>query len=219
MLRTEHNPLFSLPEVDVTVKSALIAAALAILACHPACADVIESAQFSGGVLYPNVPHSFLGVNSNNGNFTGTFSVDVTGVPGTGYYNASLSGTPEAALAFSFGSLSLPLASDNSGAPAVQFNNGQFNGLVFNTNFNVSGQEYDLSVQGGSISVYQGPYAFGTLAASGYISIGNSNLSDVTTRIYTPGGSAPKGVPEPAALVMFVSGLLLLGAFRRVRRA
>ena len=219
MLGIQHNAFCSLLEVEVTVKSALIAAALAIIACHPAFADVIESAQFSGGVLYPNVPNSFLGVNSNNGNFTGTFSVDVTGVPGSGYYNASLAGTPQAALAFSFGGLSLTLASDNSGAPAVQFNNGQFNGLVFNTNFNASGQEYDLSVQGGTLSVYQGQYPFGTLAASGYINIGNSSLSDVTTRVYTPGGSAPKGVPEPAALAMFASGLLLLGAFRLAKRS
>ena len=62
-----------------------MSAALALFACHSAFADVIESAQFSGGVLYPNVPHTFLGVNSSNGNFTGTFSVDVTGVPNTGY--------------------------------------------------------------------------------------------------------------------------------------
>jgi hypothetical protein len=215
---------------------ARILAALAMSVClglpGAALADTYDIANFTFGVFGGNANQQppFVGVAPYpaGGTFTGTLVFDQDLVPGvgTGFQNVYFSTFPDIAGISPASALNLPLdilppftlsdAVTEFGfqEAAIQYNNGQFNGLFYISDFNYLGNPYELQIQGGSLSIVpiiDGNPAFNSLV-NGFVDF---SLSNVQT--FTPVVSMP-GVPEPATWAMMLLGLFWLGGVLRDRR-
>ncbi len=181
-------------------------------------ADTYHSANFSGQLFSSvNIKAPFSGTLFGSDPVSGNFVYDDQLKPGsgTGFVNVFLSSFPDvsvipSATAFSFHlgtGLDFDLANALPGQVAVQYNNGNFNGFFYVSDFMFQGNPYELQVQGGVFNVRaldnQG-YPTGSNLVSGALFIGNGSLSN--TQVYDP--RAP--IPEPLTLVLLGSGFALL---------
>ena len=212
--------------------AAVVAALITSVAPHIALADTYTEVNFTGSIAPGNAnvqpPFSTAGFSGVPGDpITGSFVFDDNLVPGsgTGFTNVAI---PTGFSAPSFdltitaansATLNFNLANEFSSAQGgldaqVQYNNGHFNGFAYVSDFAFSGSEYQFSIQGGSISIFQllNGAPTGSQLLSGFINIGDSALTDATTVVPIP-------TPLPSSLGLF--GLALAGAafgWRRLRR-
>jgi hypothetical protein len=196
---------------------------LAALLAMPAQADSYTKADFSAGILggNANLKAPLLGPFSPNQTFAGSFVYDNNLVPGagSGYANVGFGSFPDiadippaTAFTLDFGPYTFNLADDPTAM--IQYNDGKFNGFVFNTYFLYDNVNYWLTMQGGTFQVYETAKPFETLYMSGYVNIGDAALTNKTP--YDPSGvTAP--VPEPAAWALMILGFGLIGAAMRRR--
>jgi hypothetical protein len=96
------------------------------------------------------------------------------------------------------------------GGPAIQYNNGVFNGFFFVDDFSSpNATPLELSIQGGTFSLYR-TSDFANLL-TGFINIGANGLTNVQD--FTP----TSNVPEPETYAMMLMGLCMMG-FVALRR-
>lgn len=220
-----------------TLLTAIAAIFTLALGAMPAAAQPYTQANFSGGIFggNANVKSPFIGSGLFPGmTFTGSFVFSNALIPasGSGFVNiyqanfADIANIPDAdAFSFDFGPFSFN-AGDNVDSLVnlgIQYNNGHFNGFVFNGDFAYQGAWYQLAIQGGSLKVRLldgiangfDPHGFptGSNLVNGYINIGDANVTNQTP--YTPQG----GVPEPMTWAMLMLGVGIAGATMRHRRA
>lgn len=194
---------------------ALSFAALAAgLVGAPASAALVIG-DFGGGVLFPSgVGNLFYGMNRNVAPYnvvTGSIVFDDAAVPGagTGTVNVDIPVSNANAFAFAAGTqLNIDRADLEPGAvAAIQFKKGVFNGVVFTSNFADGGNNYQLSIQGGTWTIYDAQ-TFQT-KASGYINIGANGLTNIRPYV--------AGVPEPGTWALMIAGFALAGMGARAR--
>ena len=201
-----------------------LAAAVSLLAISlPAhAADYVKS-EFSAGIFggNANVRDPLRDPYFPSDLFSGSFVYDTASIPGsgTGFTNVLLSSYPDAAnipaadaFTFNFGSRVFTLADDPMAM--VQYNNGNFNGFVFNTTFSFEGANYLFSLNGGSLKVVSEADPFGQPYINGYVNIGNGSLTGSTP--YTPATAG--AVPEPATWALMIFGFAAVGGAMRSRR-
>jgi hypothetical protein len=187
-----------------------------------ASADTYTSANFSGGIFSAaNVQTPFIGTIAPNSSFSGGLVFDNTLVPsGTGFVNVGFASFPDigaipaaTAFHFSIGTLSFDL--NNDPLAAIQYHNGAFNGFAAHELFTFigDGNQYDLSIQGGTLSIFLAPGGndTGNSLVNGFINIGNRALTGQTPFPIS------SGVPEPSTWAMLLLGFAGVGfmAYRR----
>jgi hypothetical protein len=201
----------------------IAAALLLMLVASPAHAASYIKADFSAGVFGgdANVTDPLRDPFFPSDVFTGSFvyDQDLVPPPASGFVNVSfgsyadITSIPAAdAFKFNFGPYIFTLADDP--LAMVQYNNGGFNGFVFNTVFALEGVDYLFSMNGGSIKVTTAADPLGQSYLNGYTNIGNQSLTNSTA--YTL--ATPGAVPEPATWAMMLLGLGLVGGALRSRR-
>jgi len=202
------------------LKRSIAAAFLFAVLSVPAHAASYVQSTFSSGIFggNANVRDPLRNPYFPSDTFSGSFVYDTASIPGsgTGFTNVFLSSYPDAAnipaadaFTFNFGSYVFTLADDP--LAMVQYNNGNFNGFVFNTTFNFEGANYLFSLNGGSLKVVSEADPFGQPYINGYVNIGNQALTGSTP--YTPATAG--AVPEPATWAMMLLGFGLVGAAMR----
>ncbi len=211
-----------------------LSAAIALIACvapQLSFADNYTEVNFTGAISPGNAnaqaPFSTAGFSgAPSSPITGTFIFDDNQVPGAGSgldnvtipsgsgfptssFNLTITAANSNTLNFNLGN---ELSSAQGGLDAaVQYNNGNFNGFSYVSDFSYSGSEYQFQISGGTISIFElanGAPTGGQLL-SAYINIGNSALTGQTP--FTP--TSP--VPLPPSLGMLVAGLAGLLLWRR----
>jgi hypothetical protein len=213
----------------------LIAGFFALLATAPALAATPIEVAYTGALgSSANVKAPFNAANSGftpSMAFSGTFYYDPGSVPATGVTNVAfntLTGIPaNEAFTINFGPLSFNLADNISSLlmnPGIQYNNGQFNGFVFVTDFNYGGNYYQFRANGPTITVKlldgisNSLDPRGNVGTTNYIgakiTTGNTNLSQVVPT------DLEGAVPEPATWAMMLLGFGGIGfAMRRMQKA
>ena len=220
------------------MRKALVGLTLALCLGAPAAAlaDTYSTANFTFGVFGGNANQQgpFAGVVApypSGGSFTGSLVIDDSLIPGpgTGYQNVFFSDYPDIgqipdATAFSLQLGGLPAftladAQVEFGfqEAGIQYNNGNFAGLFYISDFTYLSNPYELQIQGGSLSIVpivDGYPAFNSLV-NGYV---DSSLFNVQS--YTPPvpDSGPGGVPEPATWAMMLLGVFGMGSVLRAAR-
>lgn len=193
-------------------------ASILILATSASAQGALVQADFSGGVFNPTgVGNIFYGLNGNVDPFnvvTGSVVFDDSLVPGggTGFVNVLLSDIPDSQFEFNAGTM---LSIDRSdlvagGVEAIQFNNGVFNGFVFQSEFSDGGIDYGFSLNGGTWEIRQ--ISNFQLKASGFVTIGGNGLTNISP--FNP--TAP--IPEPASWALMILGFGTIGAALRTSR-
>lgn len=205
--------------MNFSIRSLVIALGFFIL---PAAAfgDVYDSANFSGGIFggNANVSAPFAGNGFTQGDtFTGNFVYDVNQIPSSGssFVNVFFSGFPDIAAIPSSTAFSLPIGGltfnlDNALVQfptqyaAIQYNNGNFNGFFYISDFTFLGNPYELSIEGGILAIHllDGGNPVGSSLVNGYVNIGNTSLTNISP--FTP----VSATPEPSSILLFVTGLL-----------
>lgn len=217
------------------MKSIILGAAM--LVSTPAMASY-TMADFSGNMNpgNANVKAPFSGNGFTQGQaFSGSFVYNdqLVPAPGSGAVNVFFSDFPDFAaipavdaFKLSFGTLNFTLADNlDSLIPAgIRFNNGQFGGFVFNTDFLFAGNWYLFRADGPAITVklldniadQYNPHGNPVPLTSSKI---NASFSTVLTnqKPYTPPPAVSSAVPEPATWAMMIFGLGLVGASMRRR--
>ena len=205
-----------------------VALLFALVASSASFADTYHSAAFSGQLgSSPNIKSPFNSVLSGGGAVSGNFVYDdqLTPPAASGFVNVFFSSFPDIAsipesTAFTLdlgGGLVFTLADALPGSGAIQYNNGNFNGFSFVSDFMFQSNPYELTVSGGTfnvVAVVNGYPQFSNFV-SGTLNIGNNNLT--STSVYVPGISP--SVPEPSSLLLFGAGIAALaGALKRKLR-
>jgi hypothetical protein len=216
----------------IFASAAAVAALMTSVAPQIAFADTYTDVSFTGSISPGNAnvqpPFSTAGFSGVPGDpITGSFVFDDNLVPGggtgftnvaipTGFsvpsFNLTITAANSTTLNFN---LANELSSAQGGLDAqVQYNNGQFNGFAYVSDFAFSGSEYQFSIQGGSISIFQllNGAPTGSQLLSGFINIGDSALTDATT-------VAPIPTPLPPSLGLFCMSLVGVAfVWRRLRK-
>ena len=198
-----------------------------------ALADTYDTANFTFGVFGGNANQQspFQGVVAPypaGGTFTGSLVFDASQVPaaGSGFVNVFFAGFPDIAQIPGSTALNLPLGSlpaftlDSALTQfgfqnaAIQYNNGNFNGLYLISDFTYLGNPYELQIQGGTLDIVAIVNGFPTFnnLVNGFVDFSLSNVQP-----YTP--PPPPGAPEPATWAMMLVGLSLAGAALRRSKA
>jgi hypothetical protein len=142
---------------------------------------------------------------------------------GSGFVNVFFSSFPDITLIPPATALDLPLGSlpaftladavtqFGTQEAAIQYHNGAFNGLFYISDFTFSGNQYELQIQGGSLSIV--PIVNGN---PGFNSLVNGFVQGPLFNVqpFTP--VAP-GVPEPSTWAMMLIGFAGLGFAARWR--
>jgi hypothetical protein len=209
--------------------AALAMAAALSTTVTAASADVYFTANFSGQIAGggANVQPPFTSVLTQGQAFGGSLVFDSNFVPaaGSGFVNVSFSDFPDigqipsaTALTLTLGGLP-PFTLGDAVTPqfgtqeaAIQYNNGHFNGLFYISDFTFSGNPYELSIQGGTLSIV--PIVDGFPAFSSLVN-GSLNFALTNQQPFTPGVAA---VPEPSTWAMMILGFFGIG-FMGYRRS
>jgi hypothetical protein len=202
------------------------AAALMMGVPQTASADTYTQATFTGQVAGgdANVSAPFTSVISQGQAFSGSFVFDDQSVPpaGSGASNIFFSNDIPATDAFTLqlGGLSFNLTNALAAdAPfGTEYNNGAFSGFDFVSNFSFSNTEYQLHIDGSSLSVLPvdqngNPILTDRSLINATLNIGNGNLTNETP--YLP--ATP--VPLPGSLGTLIAALGGLGLLSRRRPA
>jgi hypothetical protein len=221
-------------KTNMRLKIVPLSTAIALITCvapQLSFADTYTEANFTGAIEPGNAnaqpPFSTAGFSGAPSSLiTGTFIFDDNEVPGagSGFDNVAIpsgSGFPTASFnltitAANSNTLNFNLGNELSSAQggldaAVQYDNGNFNGFSYVSDFAYSGSEYQFLISGGTISIFQlvnGAPTGGQLL-SAFINIGNSALTGETK--FTP----PAPVPLPPSLGLLVAGIAGLLLWRR----
>lgn len=139
---------------------------------------------------------------------SGTVNIPLASIAGVAdelIFSISLGSQP---LQFHFGDAGI------NGEPAIQFQNGVFNGFSFSEIFLHSGNSFRFDMDGGTwdIKVANSNGIYSRLAASGSLNVGNNGLFN--QEIFLPGTSpteTPAQVAEPATLLLVALGLSAMG--------
>lgn len=102
----------------------------------------------------------------------------------------------------------------------IQFNNGTFAGFVANDDFAFHGAEYQLQLQGTSLSIYKldgvsnsydpNGNPTGNSLVNGYLNFGLTNQTPYTIQV--------AAVPEPSTWAMMIVGFCVLGFIAHRKR-
>ena len=215
------------------------ACAIILASMSPARAvPIYTTADFSGGISNVMNLGNSLGLQRTNtcsgcaaGSVSGHVLFDANLVPGsgTGFVNVPLASAGGASgdvvfdimfgskpLEFQFGDAGI------SGGPALQFNNGVFNGFFLVENFLYNDNPFQLSIQGGSWTIKGWKTnSYADLAASGYLNIGNNGLTNQA--LFDPSGAPAEvnAVPEPTTIALIIFGVwgLIMARRRESERA
>jgi hypothetical protein len=223
-------------------KIAVAAAALALAAPGLAAADTYTLADFSGGIFGGNAnaqaPFNLAGIHQGM-SLSGSFLIDDDIAPASsGFDNIQYASYPDAAaippsIAFNFniGTLNFTAAQD-TGLAATQYKDGAFHGFAYSDDFTFQNVGYNLSINGGTFSIYALADPFQSQLVGGFINIGDNNVTgrepftpppptsggggcDVNGAFGCGGGS---GAPEPQAWALMILGFGGVGAVLRQRR-
>jgi hypothetical protein len=215
---------------NLPLRGILLALAI-LLSARPASAQLLQG-DFSGGTLTLKGPAfnaccstPFGGITYRGPNISGSFIYDPSLIPasGTGFVNVPLPVTDPDAFHLVMGDLVSPAPFIFTAAMAlpttvaqVQYNNGAFKGFSYFSAFFYNAHEYQLDIQGGIWTIYDranGVENLSNIAASGYINVGNANVTNVRPF------EAVTAAPEPASLVLLATGLLgVFGVVQRKRK-
>lgn len=144
------------------------------------------------------------------GSGTGLVNIPLAAVEGASYnmaFDIDFGGKP---LEFQFGDTSI------MGGPSIQFRDGMFDGFSFVSDFLYNGNSFRLSMEGSEWTIKgwkKNSYA--DLAATGYLNVGNSGLTNQT--IFDPVQQPAEiaTVPEPTTVALIVLGVWGLIMARR----
>ena len=208
--------------------STTVGIAALLMSYGAANADTYTSANFSGQIAggNANVQAPFTSVLTQGQSFSGSLVFDNNLVPasGSGLVNVFFSNFPDigqipsaTALTLTLGGLP-PFTLGDAVTPqfgtqeaAIQYNNGNFNGLFYISDFTYLGNPYELSIQGGSLSIVPIVNGFPTFQ---HLVNGSLNFSLTNEQAFTPTVAA---VPEPSTWAMMMLGFAGLG-FMTYRR-
>jgi hypothetical protein len=202
--------------------TAIGVAALLLASYGAASADTYKSANFSGQIAGggANVQPPFTSVLTPGEPFGGSLVFDENLVPaaGSGFVNVFFSDFPDigtippaTALTFTLGGLPAFTLADAVTPPfgtqeaAIQYNNGNFNGLFYISDFTFDGAPYELSIQGGTLSIV--PIVNGNPTFSSLVN-GSLNFSLTNEQPFTPPVAV---VPGPSTWTELLVGFVLLG--------
>jgi PEP-CTERM motif len=215
------------------------ACAIILASMSPARAvPIYTTADFSGGISNVMNLGNSLGLQRTNtcsgceaGSVSGHVLFDASLVPGsgTGFVNiplASAGGVPgNVVFDIMFGSNPLEFKFGDpgiSGGPAIQFNNGAFNGFFLVENFLYNENPFQLSIQGGAWTIKGWKTnSYADLAASGYLNTGNNGLTNKALLGPSGAPSEVNAVPEPTTIALIVLGVwgLIMARRREKERA
>jgi hypothetical protein len=216
--------------VKLSIRSLALAAGFFILPAT-VLGDSYHSATFSGQIAggNANVKAPFAGNGfTQGGPITGNFVYDDNLIPssGSGFVNVFFSSFPDiaqippaTAFSLSIGGLTFDLADAETPMfgtqeAAIQYNNGNFNGFFYISDFLFQGNPYELSLQGGTLAIVPlvgGFPGFNSLV-NGHLNIGNNSLADIS--VFTP-TSPIAPTPETSSVALWGISLIGIGLLLR----